>query len=476
MSANLDHDETTHRNVICCLLALEIADYDGKAVFEQIRSTQNFRQLLFDATAHTTPHDLVLMLREDGALLSFLADPKECFTTALTIREATLTEGPYRDLPLRIGINLGKAQIAEDEFGNPYLSGEGRQDADRLMRQGPPRQISVARQFVELLSRTAPELAELLEYQGLYSDTVGPRLSLYRVSAPQDSESENPPNQPATIPLSLSLLDSQTQSALARTAVPAQSAARSRNWVRRSWLGYALLPLLAGAALAILSNSLRVEAPVLRPAAELAAATPQPAAPEAAAPLRALVAPEEITRTAVTTPAVLTIGPKKLRPVVSRRAKPITEDAPAARPIDESTPPIFQKVAEPKERLEPERAAGAEGLELTRGASVHGARAATLLLAVKPWGEVYVDGTKIGVTPPLKRFELAPGLRLITITNSSLPRYQARLAVEPGARMTVAHDFDCISNRERICREGFGKGLELRSSLRLETADAGRSR
>jgi hypothetical protein len=107
---------------------------------------------------------------------------------------------------------------------------------------------------------------------------------------------------------------------------------------------------------------------------------------------------------------------------------------------------------------------------------VRGARAATLLLAVKPWGEVYVDGTKIGVTPPLKRLELAPGLRLITITNSSLPRYQARLTVEPGAQMTVAHDFDCISNRGKTCREGFGGRLELRSSLRLETADAGRSR
>jgi hypothetical protein len=97
-------------------------------------------------------------------------------------------------------------------------------------------------------------------------------------------------------------------------------------------------------------------------------------------------------------------------------------------------------------------------------------------LAIKPWGEVYVDGTKIGLTPPLKRLELAPGFRLITVTNSSLPRYQARLSVEPGARVTVAHDFECISNREKTCREGFGKGLELRSSLRFETAEAERSR
>jgi hypothetical protein len=95
-------------------------------------------------------------------------------------------------------------------------------------------------------------------------------------------------------------------------------------------------------------------------------------------------------------------------------------------------------------------------------------------LAVKPWGEVYVDGRRIGVTPPLKRFALAPGLHRIAITNSSLPRYQTLLAVDPGAQMTVAHDFDCISDREKPCREGFTKGLELNSGFILKTSAAER--
>ena len=105
--------------MICCLLALEIADYDAKPIFDQIRLTHDLHTLLFDATARATSHDLVSMVEEDGALLGFLADPEECFTTALTIRDATLTQGRYRNLTLRMGINLGKAQIAEDEFGNP---------------------------------------------------------------------------------------------------------------------------------------------------------------------------------------------------------------------------------------------------------------------------------------------------------------------------------------------------------------------
>src|SRR4249920_3066585 len=115
MSATRGH-EGQSRNVICCLLALEIADYEAKPAFDQIRLTQNFQQLLFDVTAQASSRDLVSILREDGVLLSFLADPEECLTTALTIREAMLTQDRYRDLPLRIGINLGEAQIAEDEF------------------------------------------------------------------------------------------------------------------------------------------------------------------------------------------------------------------------------------------------------------------------------------------------------------------------------------------------------------------------
>jgi hypothetical protein len=474
MSRTLDVSETDHEHLICCLLALEIADYDAKPVFDQVRLTQEFHNLLEESKVGAGSNDLVSVVGENGALLDFFSDAQECFTTALMLREATLTQDRYRDLPLRIGINLGKAQIAEDEFGNPYLSGEGRQDADRLMRQGPPRQISVARQFVELLSRTAPELAELLEYQGLYSDTVGPHLCLYRVSAPKSPASENHRDQPATIPLSLSLIDSQTLSALDRGTAPAQSAAKSRNWLRRSWLGYALLPLLAGAALAILSNSLHVEAPAFKPSDQVAAATPQTTTPEAAASSPALVAPP--SRIALTPPAAIAVDLKRPPSAASWRATPRKEVAWAARPFKESPPPALQSAVAPDKRAERERTAQAEGLELTRGAPVRGARGATLLLTVKPWGEVYVDGTKIGVTPPLKRVELAPGLRLITITNSSLPRYQARLTVKPGAQMTVAHDFDCISNRGKTCREGFGGRLELRSSLRLETADAGHSR
>src|SRR5262245_38897730 len=192
MSANRNPGETDSRKAICCLLVLEIADYEAKPVFDQIRLTQHLRQVLSDTTAHAGDDDVVSIVREQGAVLSFLADPEECFSTALAIREAMLNQHCYRDLLLRIGIDLGSVDIARDEFGRAYVSGAGRRDAERVMRHGPPRQISVTRPFFEVLSRAAPELAGTLEYQGVFSDTLGPPLGLYRLSVPTSSEAATP--------------------------------------------------------------------------------------------------------------------------------------------------------------------------------------------------------------------------------------------------------------------------------------------
>src|SRR5450755_1595890 len=76
------------------------------------------------------------------------------------------------------------------------MGGEARRDAERVMRRGPPCQICVARSFFGLLSRTEPELAGLLEYQGLLSDTINPPLGLYRLRpcnvGPEDPSDRSP--------------------------------------------------------------------------------------------------------------------------------------------------------------------------------------------------------------------------------------------------------------------------------------------
>jgi hypothetical protein len=341
--------QTADKKLICCLLATEIADYEARPIFDQIRLTQDFHQLLFDATGCVTAHDLISAVGEDRGLLAFLCDPVACFTVALAIRDATLTQDRYRDLQLRIGIDLGKAHIAKDVVGQPYVNGEVREDADRLMRQGLPRQISVSRRFVELLSRSAPELVESLEYQGLYSDNIGPPLCWYRALAPREIESKSVPDQPLVPALSSDRIDTPFQSKLAPIALAMQSMAKLQRRLRRPRLSYALLLLVVGSAIVALAVRVGIEPPIFNPTVQIGVATPQsPAAdgpassPEQAESLvgppdspTTPVAPQETIGSEVMAPPELVEDSRQAQPAALSMLPEPAEDAAVAGPRGE---------------------------------------------------------------------------------------------------------------------------------------------
>jgi hypothetical protein len=64
-----------------------------------------------------------------------------------------------------------------------------------------------------------------------------------------------------------------------------------------------------------------------------------------------------------------------------------------------------------------------------------------VLLAIMPWGEVYVDGKNKGVSPPLKNLSLTPGPHRIEVRNADFPVYTTTIDGKAGARITVQHKF-----------------------------------
>ena len=66
---------------------------------------------------------------------------------------------------------------------------------------------------------------------------------------------------------------------------------------------------------------------------------------------------------------------------------------------------------------------------------------ARLKLAVSPWGEVYVDGRRRGVSPPLRQVELAPGKHSIEIRNTVFSPRRQLLDVKANARLKIKHRF-----------------------------------
>ncbi|MCM2287631.1 MAG: hypothetical protein NDI67_01280 [Sulfuritalea sp.] len=66
---------------------------------------------------------------------------------------------------------------------------------------------------------------------------------------------------------------------------------------------------------------------------------------------------------------------------------------------------------------------------------------ATVSLLIVPWGEVWVDGQKRGVSPPLKSLSLAPGMHTVEIRNSQFPVHVERIDAKPGAQIRIRHTF-----------------------------------
>jgi len=62
-------------------------------------------------------------------------------------------------------------------------------------------------------------------------------------------------------------------------------------------------------------------------------------------------------------------------------------------------------------------------------------------LAVSPWGEVVVNGATRGVSPPLTRLSLPPGVHSVEIRNGAAPPLLARVEVKPGQTIALQHRF-----------------------------------
>jgi hypothetical protein len=73
---------------------------------------------------------------------------------------------------------------------------------------------------------------------------------------------------------------------------------------------------------------------------------------------------------------------------------------------------------------------------------VAAAPSAIVQLAIKPWGEIFVDGKSVGITPPLHKIKLPAGRREIVVRNAEFIPYQTTIDVQPESLLQVSHRFD----------------------------------
>jgi serine/threonine-protein kinase len=62
-------------------------------------------------------------------------------------------------------------------------------------------------------------------------------------------------------------------------------------------------------------------------------------------------------------------------------------------------------------------------------------------LSINPWGEVWVDGRSMGVTPPLHQLSLPAGPHIIVVRNGDSPEFKQTVDVQAGKTLQIKHNF-----------------------------------
>lgn len=84
--------------------------------------------------------------------------------------------------------------------------------------------------------------------------------------------------------------------------------------------------------------------------------------------------------------------------------------------------------------------APADGTDGTQSAD-DAAKAGSVTLTVKPWGNIFVDDAPKGASPPLKKLRLPEGKHHVKISNTGFPDFVVDIDVAKGKTVNIEHDF-----------------------------------
>jgi hypothetical protein len=373
------------QSLIASVMLAEIAGYEDRPVFEQIDLTSRLRQLFEGAVADLGCSGVQIIDREDSIALLFPGDPRDCLDLATRLAVILAADQRYSNLPLRVGVNLGPVRLGRNDLCQIQLSGAGIDDAERVARAASLREILMSRSFYTVLSRTTMD-DRLLRHKAFISDERDQSFAVYQLAL-SDTLITKPEMQSASLPVALPYAARRT---------------------RALWSGIAATALLAAASFAVFRAQTpdamqHAQAP-LAPVKIVVAA--QPIVPPANAAIVATEPnPTPVIAAEPTIAAENLIGALTLQPAVEEKSLSV--------------------------------AAGA--LEFTRKIPL--VRPVIVQLAIKPWGEVYVDGKKVGVTPPLHKIAVPPGKRQIVVRNADFLPFETTLDIQPESLLQISHRF-----------------------------------
>lgn len=374
------------RTLICSVVFLDIVEYSLEPVAQQIRLKDDFNALLSQALQDIAVTDRIILDTGDGAAISLIGDPEDALLLATNFRDAVATHSHGDTAPLRarIGINLGPVRLVKDINGQPNIIGDGINVAQRVMSFAEPGQALVSRSYYEVVSRLSDDYSKLFHYGGSHTDKHVREHEVYEVG----------------------------------TTVPGlRQRSQAKRGIAPGTSGYAALAMDYPAQITTVIKNNVYRKPRL--ATELT--------------VIAILSAAIVVRGYRDKPE--TQGMPAVQAVPATQANVVTPrlDMPATRPI----------VATPRPDNKPAAVVGDTGKRAPTATSTKATDqgVAVVNLAITPWGEVYVDGTQQGVSPPLREVRIAAGEHKIEVRNPSFPSHVETVNVKGGAQIRIKHKF-----------------------------------
>ena len=396
-----------NRTFIGSVLFIDIVGYSRRTVPDQLAMKELFNSLLSDAIQNVAPSDRIMVDTGDGAGIAFLGDPEDALFAALSLRDAidhgraaTVGETGF----VRMGINLGPLKIVRDINGHTNMIGDGVNDAQRVMSFAEPGQVMVSHSYLDIISRFSRDYDQLFIYEGTRQDKHVREHEVYRFGPVSDNNG-----------VAERLRDrSRARGEATATAMPAsqpaaappETAAAKKPMPRAGMVAGAIGALtLVGAVWSWTSS------------------TPKPEPDVQAQASAAASAPKSIEEVAQRETSRQAAGKSASKPDDTRLAAKAPASASSNKTASASSasalPAETTASAKPPEAVKP----------------------GTVKLAIQPWGEIYVDGGKRGISPPLKALTLSPGKHRIEVRNSAFAPYKETIDVKSGAETTVQYVF-----------------------------------
>lgn len=395
-------EQRGNKTIICAVFFLDIVEYSKKSVAGQISLKERFNAFLSIAIRDVPVADRIILDTGDGAAISFLGDIEDALQAALSVRSSLLGEGVRMEPPLlvRMGINLGPVRLVKDINGLPNIVGDGINVAQRVMGFADAGQILVSRSYYDAASRLSHEYAGMFHYQGARTDKHVREHEVYAIGYPGD-------------------LTSTHRGVVLKEEIDHSSGIRRiLVQAKRHWYAFAHQVAIAERyALAVFAK-----ASPLQRAGFVAAA--------GGVLLAAILGVYQVSHQTgdVRNTAIAVAQSSVPAAAVMEPAAEIAKSTMAKAP----TPPLAPVEKKIQGIKKSDRVRTLE--ETTGGPAV-------VTLAILPWGEIYLDGKKQGVSPPLLELQVVPGRHVLEARNTTFPVYRKVIQVKHGVKITIRHVF-----------------------------------